>query len=184
MNTKNNKRRRESVKKIENAFTECLQNTDINKISVSDICKKTGLNRSTFYANFTDIYDLANKTMEKLENDFNALFPEYGTFSGHSGAIKMFTHIKENQLLYKTYFKLRYDSRHQTLSHQKELALSYFDSKYINYHIEFFKNGLNAIIKLWLDNGCAESPEEMAEIIRQEYSGRIRMKGEREDGIC
>lgn len=40
------------------------------------------------------------------------------------------------------------------------------------YHIEFFRNGLNAIIRLWLAGGCAESPEEMAEVLKQEYRGR------------
>ncbi len=42
----------------------------------------------------------------------------------------------------------------------------------IKYHIEFFRNGLNAIIKLWLAGGCKESPEEMAEVLKQEYRGR------------
>jgi len=39
MNTKNNKRRRESVNKIEKAFIELLQNKELNEIKVSDICK-------------------------------------------------------------------------------------------------------------------------------------------------
>ena len=42
----------------------------------------------------------------------------------------------------------------------------------IKYHIEFFRNGLNAIIKLWLAEGCQESPAEMAEVLKQEYRGR------------
>jgi hypothetical protein len=45
-------------------------------------------------------------------------------------------------------------------------------SKNLNYHIEFFRNGLNAIIKLWLAGGCKESPEEMAEVLKMEYRGR------------
>ena len=39
----------------------------------------------------------------------------------------------------------------------------------IDYHIEFFKAGLNAIILKWLNNGCIESPEEINEIIKTEY---------------
>ena len=42
----------------------------------------------------------------------------------------------------------------------------------IKYHIEFFRNGLNAIIKLWLAGGCQETPEEMAEVLKAEYRGR------------
>lgn len=69
MNTKNNRRRRESVEKIERVFIELLQTKEINEIRVSDICKRCGLNRSTFYANFIDIYDLADKVREHLERE-------------------------------------------------------------------------------------------------------------------
>ena len=68
MNVKNNKRRRESQEKIEKVFIELLQTREINDIAVSDIIKMTGLNRSTFYANYIDIFDLADKVREALIN--------------------------------------------------------------------------------------------------------------------
>ena len=77
MNIKNNKRRKESQDKIERAFIELLQNHEIKDITVSDLIKMTGLNRSTFYANYIDIFDLADKTREKLENEFSNLFADY-----------------------------------------------------------------------------------------------------------
>ena len=77
MNVKNNKRRRESQDKIEKAFVELLQTREIKEITVSDIIKLTGLNRSTFYANYIDIFDLADKTREKIEADFSNLFADY-----------------------------------------------------------------------------------------------------------
>ena len=73
MNTKNNKRRKDSQSKIERAFVELLQSNEIKNITVSDIIKMTGLNRSTFYANYIDIFDLADKTREKLETEFSNL---------------------------------------------------------------------------------------------------------------
>lgn len=172
MNTKNNKRRRESIEKIEKAFVELLQTRDIKDITVSDICKITGLNRSTFYANYLDIYDLADKLRDKLEHDFSQIFLEDRQNKEHTGALKMFTHIKENQLFYKTYFKLGYDEKHQIMIYDTNRAEQDFNNKNIKYHIEFFKNGINAIIKMWLAGGCVESPEEMAEILKQEYRGR------------
>ena len=53
----------------------------------------------------------------------------------------------------------------------KRAEKEHIDSN-IKYHIEFFRNGLNAIVKLWLANGCRETPEEMAEVLKQEYRGR------------
>ncbi len=172
MNVKNNKRRKESQEKIEKAFIELLQAREIKEITVSDIIKMTQLNRSTFYANYMDIFDLADKTREKLEREFSNLFADYDYFNERSGVFKMFTHIKENQLFYKTYFKLCYDDKHLiSVYDPKRAEMEHMDSN-IKYHIEFFRNGLNAIIKLWLAGGCQESPEEMAEVIKQEYRGR------------
>ena len=172
MNVKNNKRRRESQEKIEKAFIELLQTREIKDITVSDIIKVTELNRSTFYANYMDIFDLADKTREKLEADFSNLFSDYNYMSEHSGALRMFTHIKENQIFYKTYFKLCYDDKHLISIYDVNRAEKEQLGDNLKYHIEFFRNGLNAIIRLWLAGGCKESPEEMAEVIKKEYRGR------------
>lgn len=172
MNVKNNKRRRESQERIEKAFVVLLQTYEIKDITVSDIIKITGLNRSTFYANYIDIFDLADKLREKLENEFSNLFAEYDYFNERTGALKMFTHIKENQLFYKTYFKLCYDDKHLVSVYDAKRAEKEQITGNLKYHIEFFRNGLNAIIKLWLANGCQESPEAMAEVLKLEYRGR------------
>jgi AcrR family transcriptional regulator len=172
MNTKNNKRRRDSQEKIEKAFVELLQLHAISEITVSDLIKLTGLNRSTFYANYTDIFDLADQVRQKLEQEFGNLFADYDYFNERSGALKMFRHIKENQLFYQTYFKLCYDDKHLISQYDPKRAAQEHISANLKYHIEFFRNGLNAIIKLWLAGGCQESPEEMAEVLKQEYRGR------------
>ncbi len=172
MNIKNNKRRRESQEKIEKAFIELLQSREIKDITVSDLIKLTELNRSTFYANYMDIFDLADKTRQRLESDFTNLFADYDYFNEHTGALKMFTHIKENQIFYKTYFKLCYDDQHLVSIYDTKRAEKEQINTNLKYHIEFFRNGLNAIIKLWLAGGCQESPEEMAQVLKAEYRGR------------
>ena len=172
MNTKNNRRRRESVEKIEKAFVELLQENELKKITVADICKMTGLNRSTFYANYLDIYDLADKMRKKLEDEFSEVFADYDYFNEHFGAEKMFEHIKDNQIFYNTYFKLCYDEEHKISVYDPRRAEQEHMTQNLKYHIEFFRSGLNTIIKMWLANGCEESPKEMAEILQSEYRGR------------
>ena len=171
MNVKNNNRRKASVDKIEKAFMQLLETKDIKDITVSDICKICELNRSTFYSNFLDIYDLSDKLCVKIEKDFSEIFADE-TDREKNGALKMFTHIKENQLLYKTYFKLDYDKKHPVMIYDTQRAEKDFDNKHIKYHIEFFRGGINAIIKLWINNGCKETPKEMEEILKREYKGR------------
>lgn len=172
MNTKNNSRRRESREKIGKVFVELLQTRELNQITVSDICKKADLNRSTFYANYLDVYDLADQVRTELENEFGDLFADYDTEAEDTGALRMFRHIQENQLFYKTYFKLCYDEKHLIFNYDPVQAEKEFENRDLKYHIEFFRNGLNAIIKLWMKDGCVETPEEMAEILKQEYRRR------------
>lgn len=173
MNTPNNKRRKESQEKIEKVFVELLQTKEITQISVTDICKITHLNRSTFYANYIDIYDLADKVKEKLELEVQTLYKDETENKYNSNDyLKLFYHIRDNQLFYKTYFKLGFDNKHTIFRYDTNLSKKFFDDKFIEYHIEFFKNGLNSVIKLWLKNGCKESPEEIDYIIKSEYAHR------------
>ena len=164
MNIKNNRRRRQSKERIEKAFIESLQTKELHQITVSDICKACQLNRSTFYANYEDIYDLADKVREYLETEVNLLYKEEKTQGFNSNDyLKLFRHIQGNQMLYRTYFKLGYDNQYQIRYYDTKQAIKYFDNKHIEYHITFFQSGFNAIVKMWLAGGCKETPEEMNE---------------------
>ena len=173
MNTKNNRRKRASMQKIEQVLVELLQTKELNQISVSDICKRAGLNRSTFYANYVDIYGLADAIREKLEDQVAELYKdEIEQGFNSNNYLLLFQHIAQNQIFYRTYFKLGYDEKYKILAYVYNLAKKHFDNRFIEYHMEFFKSGLTKIIKLWLQNGCKETPEEMFEIVKNEYRGR------------
>lgn len=174
MNTKNNKRKRESRQRIEQVLVELLQTRELHQISVSALCKRAGLNRSTFYANYVDIYGLADAIREGLEEQVAELYREEVEQGFNSNNyLRLFQHIAQNQIFYQTYFKLGYDEQQYKIwNYDTALAERHFDNRFITYHMEFFKSGLTKIIKLWLKNGCRETPEEMFEIIKSEYRGR------------
>lgn len=172
MNVQNNKRKKSSMEKIEKIFLQLIQKKNIEEISVSTICEKADLNRSTFYANYIDIYDLAEKIKKDMEEEFAEFQISMNSKSDETGYLNMFRHIKENQIFFKTYFKLEDISMSKPTEYRVDLAEKYYDNKYIDYHIEFFRAGLNAIIKKWLAGGCKESPEVINEIITSEYKNK------------
>lgn len=51
---------------IKEQFLNELKIKPINKIKVTSLCKNVGINRSTFYEHYLDIYDL----LDKIEEDF------------------------------------------------------------------------------------------------------------------
>jgi len=170
MNVANNKRRRESQEKIERVFVQLIQRKNITEISVSTICEKAGINRSTFYANYIDIYDLVEKVKETMADDFAEFQFAQNSKQDENGYLNLFKHIKENQIFFKTYFKLEEISITPATNYHIDLATKYYNNEYIDYHIEFFRAGLNAIIKKWLNNGCQETPETMSNILLKEYT--------------
>jgi len=175
MNKPNNSRRKASRRRIEAAFVRLLQQKPMDEITVSEICKLAEVNRSTFYANYLDIYDLVDNvqlTMEQMV--INDIYTEQSEPMGsHAQFVRLFRHIKENLVFYTTYFQLGLDGRFQLTEYNVQLAAIGKQvelTRQLEYRAEFFRNGLNAIIKKWLKDGCPESPEEMAELIMNEYS--------------
>lgn len=173
MNITNNKRRKESQEKIEKVFVRLIQKKNIDEISVSTICEMAGVNRSTFYANYIDIYDLVEKVKAKMADDFAEFQLANNSKHDPAGYLNLFQNVKDNQIFFKTYFKLESISITPVSVYNIDLAEKYYKNKYIDYHIEFFRAGLNAIIKKWLNSGCKESPEEMVKIITDEYNKKI-----------
>lgn len=172
MNKPNNKKRKASQEKITKIFLQLIQKYEINEITVSKICKLANINRSTFYANYIDIYDLADKIKEEMFYNVLELYKEESIKGEHSyNYLKLFNHIKENPIYYKTLFKLNFDFTKYYNNHlEKTESLKYYGTtKNMEYHIEFFRAGMNAVLKKWLNNNCKETPEEITEIIRTEY---------------
>lgn len=177
MNTVNNMRKKETRDKIERLFVELIQEREIKEISVTDICKIAEINRTTFYNNYLDIYDLADKIKERLEQDVLSLYEDERINNYNSNDFsKIFNLIKDNQLFFKTFFKLGYDSNNlfsKDYLYDTDLSKKYYDDQFIDYHIEFFRAGFNAIIKKWLYNGCQESVDDICNILTSEYTGKF-----------
>jgi len=174
MNTPNNKRKKESREKIEKCFIELIQTRNVEEVSITDICKLTGLNRSTFYSNYIDIYDLVGKLKDKMIETWLEIYKDEADNNYHSyDFLKLFKHINDNQLFYKTFFKLNFDLDSFMGFIDNNEVIRFLDSnKHLDYHVAFFKAGINAIIKKWLNGGCKETPEEILEVITSEYKGR------------
>ena len=176
MNKTNNKRTTQSKTAIQRAYLNLvISRSDINTITVSDICKKAKINRTTFYAHYFDINDLIDSIQEWMINEFLNVFKEEVSNKKHSFDFeKLFRNIKDNQIFYKIYFKLGFDFKKTFTENGANTSLDigrlfYKDTKHIDYHIEFFSAGITAIIKKWLDSGCKESPHTMGLILVNEY---------------
>ena len=145
MNTKNNQRRRETIDSIDAAFVSLLKEKELKDISVSELCEKAEINRSTFYENYEDAFALANAYSEKIEKQIADQPHPDGEFAW------IFDYIKANADVFEIYFKLG------------------ISKKSADYKTLFFRNGVYAVAKMWFEGGCIEPAEDMAAIVCREY---------------
>lgn len=175
MNTPNNKRKKESQNKIESVFLELAKTHDLDSISVTTICSLAKINRCTFYANYIDMNDLIDKVKMTM---FKMMMESYddtleASINNHN-YLPLFKSIYNNQELYKLLYKLGYDYQDYANEELERIMYQkyYSDDKNRKYHQAFFSAGFKALVKLWLENDCKESPEVINNVLVSEYSNK------------
>jgi len=178
MNIKNNSRYKASSEKIETAFLTLILNHKYEDISISEVCKQAGVNRSTFYCHYDDINDLIIKIEGKFAKGMAGIF-NYGERQTHEAFVEMFNFVKENKYFYKAFLNIPYVTLAETntkidvLKHIGENNLIDKSNRMgIFYRASFFGAGIKELCRLWLQFDCKETPEEMASLLLEEYKNR------------
>ena len=168
---------------MDQALLELLEKKDIEFITVTEIAKKAGVNRSTFYLHYDNVYELLEESIDRLNREFIGSFESKlpPNINSKDNAFL----ITENQLIpylefckkHKRVLRLVYQKPHLF---QKNLAkkrmydkvfypaISQFikeETKKV-YTLEFFTEGVVGIIHKWLDLDCVTPIEELIEIIK------------------
>lgn len=178
MNIKNNSRYKMNSEKIETAFLTLILNHKYEDISISQVCKQAGINRSTFYCHYDDINDLIIKIESKFAKGTANIF-NYGERQTHEAFVEMFTFIKENKYFYKAFLNIPYVTLAETNTKIDVLKHIGNNSNIetskrmgIFYRASFFGAGIKEMCRLWLKFDCRETPEQMAKLLLDEYKNR------------
>ena len=163
---------------LRKALTELMQQKPIQSITIKELCSAAGINRGTFYAHHTDIYDLLHQMEEDLlENLRTALQP---LLEGSDGDLKptqitagIFQCIQENADLCSVtlgpYGDKKFALRLLDMGRDKcvESYTKYFEGasrKQIEYYYAFVSAGCVGLLEKWLSDGMTVSAEKIAQI--------------------
>lgn len=186
---------------MDEALLYLLEKKDIEFITVKEICQKAGVNRSTFYLHYENIYDLLAETIEMLNKQFMKSFNKDLIISKiNNGNIEdlvfltpeylkpylMF--IKDNKRVFKIIHKKPYlfnvDATFQKM--YKEVfdpILNKFNvekNKKI-FIFEFFTNGVVGLIMKWVNLNCEEDIDNILNIILDCVQDSINKRLKSED---
>lgn len=184
MNTKNNQRYQETEGRLIEAFIELLQTKNVEQITVRELCRMCGINRSSYYLHFADVYDMMETIEQRLADYYFRLFTTSDEKEGYDiGRCfrQLFAFVREHQNFYRAYFSRNPAARVLDAAQPEDMArrltqaaedMGYESDDELGYHRDFFNAGLTAMLRRWLDRDCRESPEEIAAILGREYRMR------------
>lgn len=175
MNKKNNQRFHDTEIRMEAVMLELMRTTEFEKITVKRICEKSKVNRSTFYAHFSDIYDMMDKMEQELRKELLASYKsndESQIFSEQSFT-NFLEHIKKHRYFYKVNLQTRKSfplkqgfDRLWKIIESRCIKAGITDKEEILYYLVGFQAGFTMILKRWVDTDCLQSEKDLATIIK------------------
>ena len=186
---RDDRRTQYSKRVIKESLFQLMQEKPINKITVKELCDRADVNRSTFYAYYTDIYDLDRKIIKEF-------FKMQRSFINQSLAI-MDTKpdvtdltvndfyeitslylglVKENKEMYKFAFygqantpiQISYDKVFYSVLN-KRVPEKYKES--FRRAFTFVSGGTTALFVRWILDDCAIPVHELAKNLAYYYNG-------------
>lgn len=162
---------------LKKALVELMKDNPISKISVKLLCEMAEINRSTFYAHYTDQYDLLKQLEQEViaelqkhlaEDDFSKQ-----TAQSIQALNQILVYIAKNADIFKTLLSENGDSGFQReimlLAQQKTISALQndrrIDPRTSEYLQSFIVTGALSILQRWLQDGMVESAETMTELI-------------------
>ncbi|MBQ8637098.1 MAG: TetR/AcrR family transcriptional regulator [Clostridia bacterium] len=176
-----------TAKKMDKALISLLEEKSFEYITVSEICKKAEVNRSTFYLHYENTVDLLNETARFLLDDFITYFnvdtknitKKLGenplaelNFISDEYLHPYLSYIKDNSNVFATVlshsdsfgfndiYKRLYENIFNPILERFDYPLA--DRKYV---MMFYLNGITAIVTEWLKDGCKRTIGEVSQII-------------------
>ncbi|QGX00979.1 TetR/AcrR family transcriptional regulator [Streptococcus ruminicola] len=169
-----NIRKTNSVEKLKNALIELLLEKDYSEISVSDITKKAGVSRGTFYQHFLDKDDLATTISDETSERFWNILSK-GNLDKPDKILESLKCIKDDA----KHFKVISQAPHVEFSKTVRVLLERLVTTNVNLKnrikqkskitddliIEAFCASFESIISAWIESDFKKSPEEISDII-------------------
>lgn len=180
---------------IRKAFTELLNRKPIQSISVKELCELAGINRGTFYAHYTDTYDLLAGLEEEMLEDFKkALGPLLEAEGADLTPLKVtagiFRCLKDNADLCTVtlgpYGDKEFATRLLQIGRERCMeSYSAFFAGASRRNLEFFyafvSAGYIGVLEKWLAEGMSTEIDELARISEGIMLQGIRFLGGRDE---
>ena len=174
---KEDRRVRKTKKQLRAALTSLLLEKDISRITVRDVAELADVNRGTFYAHYSDVYDLLHQLEDDLLNHLDEVGRRHDARKSDGKSFlyltDLFTLTGEYSDIYYTLYCRSGDSEfHEKIFNRLKYQYLYEflsvcagqQSEKLDYCASFIVAGMCTLAKVWIENGMRETPEQLARL--------------------
>ena len=184
---KNDLRVRTTKKILRQTFARLMAEKPLQNITVAELCNRAKINRSTFYAHYSDIYDLQQMLEQEIYVEFMATLSQVDLASNFSEdqvpvfMLTIFRFLKRNADMCAVFLGPNSDRQFvmKLLNTAKGTTMIQYGQLYkkasahqLELFYTFIAYGCIGLLEYWMRNGFSESVEEMAQL-----SNQMIMKG-------
>lgn len=182
-----------TIHKLEAALFLLIQQSTVNDITVTRLCKQAGIHRTTFYDYFHSVSDLLEYLTDQHIQAFEKGVQKYLLRSPniHDYYHWLLTYIKEHQSVF--YCLYAFDSRTDFLKKSDFFSLRQDNNQLMDEYIPispadplflrtFSQYGAHSVIKRWLMGGCQEPVDEVVELLSSYLCRLFQLEGKNGSG--
>ena len=185
--------------KMDEALITLLEKKDFEYITVTEICNKAEVSRSTFYLHYENTSDLLKETTRyivdkhlayygidkrRISLRFEACKREELLFITDEYLVPYLTFIKDNQRLFKVSIK-QFNALNMEAVYGRmfenifDPILKRFNvpEKERSYMVKFYLTGVYAIVMEWLEKNCSDDMETVTRVITDCVMGERNING-------
>lgn len=176
---------------IRHAFLELLKEKPVSGISVTELCEKSQINRTTFYKHYADVFDLLDcmeqemlaylkqalaeqpcRSLYEMFYEFLSTIQKFGrdwwVLGSEKGDPALFT--KMFVMIYQSNFPRVQERAAHLPPETQEMLYSYL------------AQGSGGVIRWWIQSGANGSPEAPAKFLTQATSALTEIFMKKQDG--
>lgn len=179
--------------KMQQAVIRLLEKKDFSEISIMELCTEAGVNRSTFYAHYSNTYELLKEAYAGLLKEFFVSYSQTvediknfdaaeSVFISPQYLMPYLDFVKANRRFFKVYMSnLQNFDADNTYSYLLEKVFvpvyqknGISDQTIVNYMSKFYLQGITSVVLEWVNRDCIDDEYFICEIITMCVRPKIR----------
>ena len=172
-----------SKKMMKDGLLRCLKSKDINKLSISELCRESQVNRATFYNHYNTPKEILTEIIWDYAKDVQKIAEQYKDAPAEERLTKCLSYVYDNKDSILTVIDANVDDKTAAANLEamrfglRQLAdirsVMDLDDQEYDMVAVYYCRAIQFLMRKWLREDTDKSPKEIAELMMKLPSAQV-----------